>query len=76
MVVKHRFLQLFLYLFILFMSKGDEWTTNTQSNHSLYFYADVTFFAIPAGQKPVTDVAQVNCISCLFQYDLILLLCD
>lgn len=32
--VRHRFLQLFLYLFILFMSR-DEWTTISQSNHSL-----------------------------------------
>lgn len=45
-----------------------------------YFYADVTFFAIPANKtfiagQPVTNVAQVITVSCLFQYDLILL-CD
>lgn len=42
---RHRFLQLFLYLFILFMSR-DEWTTITQSNHRLL--RGRHFFAIAA----------------------------
>lgn len=79
---RHRFLQLFLYLFILFMSR-DEWTTITQSNRSLgasLLLRGRHFFAIPANKtvtagQPVTNVAQVITVSCLFQYDLILL-CD
>lgn len=41
----------------------------SQPGRKAYFYADVTFFAIPAKEtktftagQPVTDVAQVNCI--------------
>lgn len=65
-----RFLQLFLYLFIMCMSR-DEWTTITQSNHSQGAKPTFTRTSLfrhscknktwIAGQ-PVTDVAQVNCI--------------
>lgn len=48
---RHRFLQLFLYLFILFMSR-DERTTITQSNHSLgaSLLLRGRHFAIPANK--------------------------
>lgn len=83
----HRFLQLFLYLFILLMSR-DEWTTITQSNpHSVgaislllrHFYHS---FFLPFFAKTKTFICRTRChkcstsltVSCLFsQYDLILL---